>query len=58
MNEQQYFQYPIKSAFNANFWVMLKLRLFGKKIVERKGETTAVWYLYKGVLYMTRYDSF
>lgn len=56
MNEQ-YFQFPNKVTFNPSFWFMLKLRLFGKKITERHGPITAVWYLYKGVLYMTRYDA-
>ena len=57
MNEQ-YLKFPIKNTFNPSFWFMLKLRLFGKKITERQGQITAVWYLYQGVLYMTRYDAF
>jgi len=56
MNEQ-YFKLPSKTTFDPSFWFMLKLRLFGKKITERHGQITAVWYLYNGVLYMTRYDS-
>jgi len=55
---EEYFKFKHKPTFNPSFWFMLKLRLFGKKIVERHGQIEAVWYLYKDVLYMTKYSSF
>jgi len=54
---EEYFGWPSVSTFNPSFWFMLKLRLFGRKLVERSGPFTAVWYAYKGKLYMTRYDA-
>lgn len=57
MNEQ-YFDMEHVPTFNPSFWFMLKLRLFGEKIVERSDNVTAVWYAYKGKLYMTKYSAF
>ena len=57
MNEQ-YFTFKHVPTFDPSFWFMLKLRLFGKKIVEHAGPVEAVWYAYKGKLYMTKYSAF
>ena len=54
---EEYFGWESVSTFNPSFWFMLKLRLFGKRLEERSGLCTAVWYAYKGKLYMTRYDA-
>ncbi len=45
-------------TFTPSFLFMLKLRLFGKKIVGHAGPVEAVWYAYKGKLYMTKYSAF
>ena len=55
---EQYFHMEHITIFNKNFWFMLKLRIFGKKIQERAGMCTATWYAYKGKLYMTDYSMF
>jgi len=54
---EQYFNMEHIPTFNPSFWFMLKLRLLGKKITEQAGPYTAVWYAYKGKLYMTRYNA-
>ena len=53
---EEYFHMENKLTFNPSFWMMLKLKLFGKKITERAGNIEAVWYEYKGTLYMTKYS--
>lgn len=58
MNDQ-YFGWPDVIADKRNILLMLKLRLFGEKIVEHSPSgVTAVWYAYKGKLYMTDYSIF
>jgi hypothetical protein len=54
MNEE-YFGLENIPTFNPSLWMMLKLRMFGKRIVEYHGRYKAVWYHYKGKLYMTEY---
>lgn len=56
MNEE-YYKYECIHTFNPSFLFMLKLRLFGKKITEYAGGIEAVWYLYDGKLYMTKYSA-
>ncbi len=55
---EEYFGWPSVTTIAPGFWFMLRLRLFGKKISERTGLVTAVWYAYKGKLHLTKYDSF
>jgi len=56
---EEYFGIKYESRFNPSFWFMLKLKLFGKKIIEHSSNgVVAVWYLYKDVLYMTDYSIF
>ena len=55
---EEYFKYESVNCFNPNFLFMLKLKLFGVKIVEYAGKIEAVFYLYKGKLYMTKYSAF
>ncbi|MDE2128774.1 MAG: hypothetical protein KGJ74_03800 [Betaproteobacteria bacterium] len=54
---EEYFSFPNVPTFVPGFWFMLKLKIFGKKIVERSGAVEAVWYAYKGKLYMTKYSA-
>ena len=54
---KEYFSWPSVPTFTPTFLFMLRLRLFGKKIVERAGRVEAVWYAYKGKLYMTKYSA-
>ena len=56
MNEQ-YFNKEHINCFNPSFFFMLKLKIFGEKIVEHAGSVEAVWYLYKNKLYMTNYSA-
>ena len=56
MNEE-YFKKEHISLYNPSTLMMLKLKLFGKRIVERHGDIEAVWYLYKNKLYMTKYSA-
>lgn len=55
---EEYFHFEHVSKINAGFWFMLKLRLFGKRIVERAGQIEAVWYAYRGKLYMVKYAAY
>lgn len=55
---EQYFKFEHVPTFAPSFWLMLKLRLFGKRITERAGRIEAVWYAYKGKLYMVKYSAF
>lgn len=55
---EEYFDMEHIHTFDAGFWFMLKLRIFGKKIQERAGRYTATWYAYKGKLYITEYSEF
>lgn len=55
---EQYFGMDNIYMFCPTFLFMLKLRLFGKKIVEHAGAIECVWYAYKGKLYMTKYSRF
>ena len=58
MNEE-YFNMENIPTFNPSFWFMLKLKLFGKHIVEYGSNgIKAEWYLYRGKLYMTNYSQF
>ena len=39
-------------------WMLLKLWLFGEKCVSKSGPWTLVVYHYKGINYITRYDTY
>jgi hypothetical protein len=52
---EQYFKYP-SITFRGGFFKSLFLKIFGKKIEEFHGPYHCVWYLYGGVLYMTKYS--
>ena len=54
---EQYFNMECSNLFYPSLLFKLKLKLFGKKIVEVHGGIEAVWYAYKGKLYMTKYSS-
>lgn len=55
---EQYFGMEHVPTFTPGFFLMLKFRLFGKKITENAGRIEAIWYAYKGKLYMTKYSTF
>jgi len=55
---EDYLNFPQDTTFTHSFLFMMKLRIFGKKIEARCNGYTIVWYVYKGKLYLTRYDAF
>lgn len=55
MNEQ-YFGLPREYCFHPSLLMRLKFWLKGERIVEIHGCYYCEWYLYNGVLYMTRYS--
>ena len=52
---KQYFNKEFVSTLEPSFWFMLKLRLFGEKITEHSGKWEMICYMYKDVIYMTKY---
>jgi hypothetical protein len=54
MNEQ-YFDHKYMGYFRPTLWWRIKMAFFGKKIVERSGPITTVWYAHNGKLYLVNY---
>ena len=52
---EEIFNMKLIPKIKPGFWFMFKLRFLGKKIIERHGTISAVFYVYKRKLYLTHY---
>lgn len=55
---EEYFQWPVVYAFDAPLWKRAVWAVFGKRVEEFAGPVQALWYAYRGTLYMVNYSVF